>query len=78
MKKSPEDSLKRELDKGNNFVDYFVVIGLKQDLIFSEFLYENDLNALNNSELLNPEFSSKFPPFDKTTINVDENMIKVK
>lgn len=75
--KKQDDSLKKELDKGNNFVDYFVTIGMKQDLIFSDFLYENDLNTINQSELINPEILSKFPPFDKTTINIDENMIKV-
>ena len=76
-KKSPDDSLKKELDKGNNFVDYFLVIGLNSELVFSDFLYENDLETINQSDSLNPEILSKFPPLDKTTINVDENMIKV-
>jgi hypothetical protein len=78
MKKGQEDSLKKELDKGNNFVDYFVIIGIKQDLIFENFLYENDIDVLNSSPLINPEILSKFPPLDKTTINIDENMIRVK
>lgn len=78
MRKSADDSLKKELDKGNNFVDYFVTIGLNKDLILEEFLYENDLNTLNCSEKINPEILTKFPPFDKTTINIDENMIRVR
>jgi hypothetical protein len=80
MTKTQDDNintLKKELDKGNNFADYFIVIGVKQDLIFDEFLYENTLDVINNSEKINPEILSKFPPFEKTTINVDENMIKV-
>lgn len=78
MKKTQDDSLKKELDKGNNFVDYFTVIGIKQDLIFDDFLYQNDIDVINSSPLIVPEILSKFPPFDKTTINVDDNMIRVK
>jgi hypothetical protein len=77
MRKSTDDSLKKELDKGNNFVDYFTIIGIKRELIFEDFLYENDINTLNSSERINPEILTKFPPFDKTTINIDENMIRV-
>ena len=69
--------LKDELDRGNNFVDYFVVIGIPTELIFSDFLYENDMNVINESGKLKPEILSKFPPFDKSTISIDENIIKV-
>ena len=80
MKKTQDDyinSLKKELDKGNNFVDYFAVIGIKEEVIFSDFLYENDISVLNSSEQIKPELLSKFPPFEKSTISIDENMIKV-
>ena len=77
MRKSTDDSLRKELDKGNNFVDYFTIIGIKRELIFEDFLYENDIKTLNSSERINPEILTKFPPFDKTTINIDENMIRV-
>jgi len=75
MKTAGDDSLKRELDKGNNFVDYFVIVGLSKENTFSDFLYEDDLVTLNQK--IAPEILTKFPPFDKTTINVDENMIRV-
>lgn len=80
MKKNIEEfhnSLKKELDKGNNFIDYFVSIGINPNLIFDDFLYENNLSTLNSSNKYTPEILSKFPPFDKTTINIDENMINV-
>lgn len=80
MKKTQDDyvnNLKKELDKGNNFVDYFAVIGIKEDVIFSNFLYENDITVLNKSDKINPELLSKFPPFEKSTISIDENMIRV-
>ena len=70
--------LKNDLDRGNNFIDYFTVIGLPTDLIFSDFLYENDLYNLNESSKMKPEILSKFPPFDKSTISIDENIIKVR
>lgn len=70
-------TLKNELDRGNNFIDYFTVIGINNNLIFSDFLYENDINFLNSSDLLKPEIISKFPPFDKSTIIIDDNLIKV-
>jgi phosphopantetheine adenylyltransferase len=78
MKKTQDDyinNLKKDLDRGNNFVDYFAVLGLSTNIIFSDFLYENDLNTLNKT--LSAEILSKFPPFDKTTISIDENMIRV-
>lgn len=81
MKRAQDEginSLKKELDKGNNLVDYFVIIGIKQDLIFEDFLYENKIEIINSSDKINPEILSKFPPFEKTTINIDESMIKVK
>jgi hypothetical protein len=81
MKRTQDEgssTLKKEIDKGINFVDYFVIIGIKQDLIFEDFLYENTIETINNSEKINPDILSKFPPFDKTTINIDENMIRVK
>jgi len=73
-----QNTLRKEIDKGINFVDYFVIIGVKQDLIFEDFLYQNSLETINNSDKINPEILSKFPPFEKTTINIDENMIRVK
>lgn len=79
-KKTTKDylkTLKNELDRGNNLVDYFTVIGLPTELIFSDFLYENDLFKINESGL-KPKILSKFPPFDKSTISIDENIIKVR
>jgi hypothetical protein len=70
-------NFKKELDKGINFVDYFVTIGLKEDSIFDDFLYDNDILILNNSDFVIPDILSKFPPIEKTVIGVDENIIRV-
>lgn len=80
MKKRQEEylnNLKNELDIGNNFIDYFISIGLNEDIIFSDFLYENDLETLNKSELVKPDILSKFPPIEKAMITADENIIRV-
>ena len=76
--KKPEDSLKKDLDKGINFVDYFLTVGLDYDLIFNDFLYENEISVLNESELTKPVLLSKFPPFEKTLVNIDDSLISVK
>jgi hypothetical protein len=70
-------NFKKELDKGNNFIDYFVTIGLKEETLFDDYLYENDISILNQSVQINPEIISKFPPIEKTLIGVDECIIKV-
>ena len=71
-------NFKKELDKGNNFVDYFVTIGLKEEIIFDDYLYETDIAILNQSIQISPDIISKFPPIEKTIIGVDESIIKVK
>jgi len=81
MRKTNDDylkNLKSELDKGNNLIDYFLTIGLGSDTIFNNFIYENDLNTLNNSEFIKPEILTKFPPIEKKNVIVDENIIRVK
>ncbi len=80
MRKTNDDylkNLKSELDKGNNLIDYFITIGIGEDLIFNKFIYDNDLNTLNNSELIKPEILTKFPPIEKKNVIVDENIIRV-
>ena len=80
MRKSSKDyihQLKNDLDNTNNFIDYFLVVGISSDVLVSDFLYETDLKDLNNSPIIKPDIISKFPPFDKSSVSVDENIIKV-
>jgi hypothetical protein len=80
MRKSQDDylnKLRKELDTGNNFVDYFITYGLSEDVIFSDFLYQTDLKELNSHQNIKPVLLSKFPPFEKSIIQVDENIINV-
>lgn len=80
MRKTNDDylnNLKTELDKGNNLIDYFITIGINEETIFNNFLYESDVATLNSSELIRPEILTKFPPIEKKNVIVDENIIRV-
>ncbi len=68
---------KNQLDRGSNFVEYFVSIGLPNSVIHDSFLYENDINTLNHNENITPRILSKFPEFDKSSIKIDSSIIKV-
>lgn len=78
MSKTEEEYLKKlikGIDKGNNFVDYFLTIGLDPKAVFNEDLYEANIDEIKNSELFKPVILSKFPPVEKTIINIDETII---
>lgn len=68
-------NLIKEIDKGNNFIDFFLTIGLSTKLLFDDWLYENSIETIKESKLFEPELINKFPPVDKSTINIDENII---
>jgi hypothetical protein len=67
---------KNQMDRGINFVEYFLSIGLPNNIIYNPFLYENNTKKLNESDLIKPEITSQFPSFDKSTIHIDSNIIK--
>ena len=67
MPKKPElppelSLLKKSLDKECNLIDYFLICGIPT--LFSD--YEN---------LPSPKILSKFPPFDKAHIGIDDGII---
>ena len=70
--------LKSELNKANNLIDYFLVIGINPNICLNDFLYEKDINELNKEDYENyfqPTILSQFPPFDKSFINIDNGII---
>ena len=71
------NKLKDELDKANNFIDYFLVVGVDQEIYKNDWLYESDLDQLNNNykEQLQPKIISSFPPFEKHTISFDDSLL---
>ena len=69
--------IKEKLDKGNNFIDYFLVIGQEPIIYREKWLYSEDVEVLNDKykEQLKPKIISSFPPFEKSTIAFDESII---
>ena len=69
--------IREKLDKGNNFIDYFLVIGQEPIIYREKWLYSEDVEVLNDKykEQLKPKIISSFPPFEKSTIAFDESII---
>ena len=51
------EDMKTELDKANNFIEYFLIVGLDPSIALNSWLYEKDLEELNNeySEQIKPK-----------------------
>ena len=71
------EKIKQELDKGNNFIDYFLVIGLEPEIYKKEWLYNEELDVINTKykDEIKPKIISSFPPFEKTTISFDDSIL---
>ena len=69
--------IQQELDKGNNFIDYFLVIGLEPEICKNKWLYEKELEEIikDHSDLIKPKIISSFPPFEKSTISFDDSIL---
>ena len=70
-------SLKEELDKANNLIDYFLILGLEPSIAMNKWLYQNDLENLNKlyKDKFTPKILSSFPCFEKHTIAFDDSII---
>ena len=69
--------LVEELNKANNLLDYFLVIGVSPDIFLQNWLYQSYLEELNEKykKELEPKIISYFPPITKKTISFDESII---
>ena len=69
--------LKEELDKANNLIDYFLILGLEPNIFMNKWLYENDADILNKvyKDKLQPKILSSFPCFEKHTIAFDDSIL---
>ena len=70
-------NLVEELNKANNLLDYFLVIGVPPDIFLQNWLYQSSLEELNSKykKELEPKVISYFPPITKKTISFDESVI---
>ena len=71
------EKIQQELDKGNNFIDYFLVIGLEPEIYKKNWLYTEEFDTMikNHKDEIKPKIISSFPPFEKTTISFDESIL---
>ena len=58
----------------NNFIDYFIEIGVKPDIFSNNSININSSISDINSNL-SPEIISKFPYFDKKSMGIDDSLI---
>ena len=65
--------LKVDIDKGMNFVDYFLIIGVEPEEFFNDKIYDTELEELK--EKLKPKIISYFPKYEKKTIAFDDSII---
>ena len=71
---SIDAKIKNGFDKNNNFIDYFIEVGVSPDIILKEsFLNAKNLDEVNKN--ITPMLITKFPKLDKKTISVDESII---
>ena len=59
------------IKEDNNYIDYYIEIGIKPEIFKEDFLYESSINELNSR--LKPEIISKYPEINKKSIIIDNN-----
>ena len=66
-----------ELNKANNLLDYFLIIGVPPEIFTQLWLYQTDVEDLNTKykKELEPKIISYFPPITKKTISFDDSII---
>ena len=69
--------IKDKLDCGNNFIDYFLVVGLEPSIYKYDWLFSSDLETINkdHNEEIKPKIISSFPFFEKSTIAFDDSIL---
>ena len=76
---SDEDfkKLKSELDKGYNFIDYFLEIGLEPEIYKNNWLFELDYDEIQTKHQndIKPKILSAFPHFEKSTTSWSESIL---
>ena len=69
------DLQKRFFDDDNNYIDYFIEVGVKPEIFKNKALYLSD-NPDEINQILIPQIITKFPNFDKKLVVVENSMIQ--
>ena len=69
--------IKSDIDKGYNFIDYFLVIGLEPEIYKNKWLYEQDYKEIKekHKDDIKPKIISSFPHFEKSTTSFSESIL---
>ena len=66
---------KKYFEEDNNFIDYFVEVGVKPEIFKNNFLYNAEsINDINSNIL--PQIITKFPKIDKKYIVIENTLIQ--
>ena len=69
------DLQKRFFDDDNNYIDYFIEVGVKPEIFKNKTLYlSNNPDEIN--QILIPQIITKFPNFDKKLVVIENTMIQ--
>ena len=71
--------IQQELSAANKFIEYFFIIGLDPKLSIEDYLYNSSFDDLQifYSKDLKPQIITKFPPINKSYINIDDNLCEL-
>ena len=73
------NELKQELTKATKLIEYFAIIGLDPKISIEKFLFNSSIEELEQfySKELKPEIITKYPPINKSYINIDDSLIEL-
>ena len=70
---------KERINRPGNLIEYFAIIGLDPKIASKNFLYELSPSNITEfySNKLKPKLITKYPPINKSYINIDENICEL-
>ena len=68
-----------DLNLGNNYIDYFLTIGIEPLKCLKNFLYKISICSFNEryKKKLIPKILSKYPPIKKSYVNIDNMIVDI-
>ena len=73
-----KNKLKQNLSKPKTLEEYFLIIGIDPNISSNKYLYSSTITFLNEKysrSYFKPQILSKFPPINKTYLNIDDTII---
>ena len=73
-----KNKLKQNLSKPKTLEEYFLIIGIDPQISSNKYLYSSTITFINENYAksdFKPQILSKFPPINKTYLNIDDTII---